>query len=431
MHMKTSLPLGYLKRWGIRGGFGILDQVVYSGANFIVSILLARWLSAKEFGEFAIGFAILTLFMQIYTSFVLEPIGILGPSNYADNLISYLSSQVVLLFLITTPVAVLLGFIVVVDQYVKSHLISLSILLISVLGLPFMLFPLLMRRVFYVLLKPGYAFAGSVFYILVMIGCLLWALKFNRLNGVIGILIVLFVSLVSGLLMFSFLRKRGVPLKCFTLLPILRETWNFGRWLVLSGFLIGLATQSQVYLAGVLSNVEDAGYVRVLQTFIQPMMLISTAFSALATPVLTVDFVTGDYTSMQRKIYLYTFILGSVSILYEVLLVFFGKTLSNILFGAKYAVYTNQIAVWGLVPIILSLFWGMAIVLQSSQKPYAMVIISGVWGGISFVSALFLIPSLGVWGATISIVSGVLAALLCTWSLYWFWVYRKLIFWGR
>jgi len=52
--------------------------------------LLAKWLSNKSFGEFAVGLASITIFLQIYTSFALEPMSVLGPSEYRDDLIPYL-----------------------------------------------------------------------------------------------------------------------------------------------------------------------------------------------------------------------------------------------------------------------------------------------------------------------------------------------------
>ena len=92
-----SYNLVRLKTWGLKSGLTILDQGIYSGANFLTSILLAKWLSNIEFGGFAIGLAALTFFMQVYTSFALEPMSVLGPSGYRDRLASYLMGQVRLL----------------------------------------------------------------------------------------------------------------------------------------------------------------------------------------------------------------------------------------------------------------------------------------------------------------------------------------------
>ena len=424
---KPFAVLTRLRHWGLQGGLAVFDQAVFSGANFVTSILLAKWLSSKDFGGFAIGLAVLTFFMQVYTSFTLEPMSVLGPSGYRDRLVPYLMGQVWLLFLLSVPLGILLGLIVLVTQLLNGNSDTSSILLFSAMGLPFILLPLLMRRIFYVLLKPGFALAGSVIYFSGLLLIFYFVKRFNILTGANSILIVSLASFISGLIMLLFLQNNGFPNGKIDLRVILVETWSFGKWLVISGVLIGLATQSQVYLAGVLSVAEDAGVVRIMQTFIQPMMLISTAFSALATPVITTDFVLRDYQSMRRKIFLFTLVLGGTALIYECLLIFFGSSLNNALFDGKYSGYTNQIPIWGVVPIILSLFWGGVIALQAIQKPYAMVIISGLWAFFSVIPGLIFIPVSGVWGATLSIVTGFVAAFTSTWVLYWIMVHRKYV----
>ncbi len=425
--MESNVPtslMNTIHRWGLKGGLGILDQAIFSGANFLTSVFLARWLSNEDFGEFAIGFAVLSFFMQVYTSFALEPIGILGPSGYRDRIVSYLLGQVRLLFLLSVPTGILSGLIIWLVQFSNNHSVAASVLIFSTVGLPFILFPLLMRRVFYVLLKPGLALIGSVVYFLVLIFIFYWARRYGILNGANSILIISLAGLLSGLILLLFLRNENSASDRIDLITILSETWSFGKWLIVSGVLIGLATQSQIYLTGLLSNIEDAGAVRILQTFIQPMMLTATAFSALATPAITADFASGAYEFMRRKIFLFTVLLGGIALFYECLLVLFGGRLNQFLFEGKYLSYTNQIPIWGFIPLLLAFFWGGAISLQASQKPQAMLIISGIWAFFSFVPGLIIIPVWGAWGATISIISGFVAAFVITWVLYWFWVHK-------
>lgn len=411
-------------RWGLKGGLGILDQAVFSGANFLISVFLARWLNNEDFGEFAIGFAVLTFFMQVYTSFTLEPMSVLGPSAYRDRIASYLLGQVRLLFWMSVPTSILLVLIVWLGQSIKPNSVAGWVLIFSAMNMPFVLFPLLMRRVFYVLLKPGIALLGSVIYLLGLLLSYYLASQSGVLNGVTSILIISLAGLLSGISLLLILRMENTASDRIDLSEILIETWSFGKWLIVSGVLIGLATQSQIYLTGILSRVEDAGAVRILQTFIQPMMLTATAFSALATPAITADFASGAYEFMRRKIFLFTILLGGIALFYECLLVLFSGRLNQFLFEGKYLSYTNQIPIWGFIPVLLAFFWGGAISLQASQKPQAMVIISGTWAFFSFVPGLIIIPVWGAWGATISIVSGFVAAFASTWVLYWFWVHK-------
>ena len=414
-------------RWGLKGGLGILDQAVFSGANFLISVFLARWLNNEDFGEFAIGFALLTFFVQVYTSFALEPMSVLGPSAHRDRIVSYLLGQVRLLFWLSVPTSILLVLIVWLGQSIKPHSVEGSVLIFSAMNMPLVLFPLLMRRVFYVLLKPGIALLGSVIYLLVLLLSYYLAGKSGVLDGVTSILIISLAGLLSGLLLLLILRMENIASDRINLSEILIETWSFGKWLIVSGVLIGLATQSQIYLTGILYHVEEAGAVRILQTFIQPMMLTATAFSALATPAITADFAAAAYKLMRKKIFLFTILLGGITLFYEYLLVLFSERLNQFLFEGKYLSYTNQIPIWGFIPVLLALFWGGAIALQASQKPQAMLIIASTWAFFSFVPGLIIIPVWGAWGATISIVSGFVAAFASTWALYWFWVHKTYI----
>jgi O-antigen/teichoic acid export membrane protein len=282
-----------------------------------------------------------------------------------------------------------------------------------------------MRRIFYILFKPGFALVGSVIYFLGLMFIFYFAKQFDILTGVNSLFIISIASFFSGLIMLLLLKNNGYSEEKIDLLIILSETWSFGKWLVISGICIGLATQSQVYLVGILSSTEDAGAVRILQTFIQPAMLIFTAFSSLVTPAIVNDFASRKYNGMRKKIFLFTLSASIVALLYEYLLFLFGSSLNNSLFGEKYSAYSNQILIWGFVPILWALFWGGSIALQAIQKPQFMVIISGLWAFISLISGWIFIPFFGVRGATISIVLGFVVALISVWLVYWIIVHRK------
>lgn len=405
---------------------GILDQGLYSGANFVTSIVLARTLSREHFGAFALGFAVLSFFMQVYTSFALEPMGVIGPSDYAGRIRSYLLGQTQLLFTLVLPISLALALFVWLFAMRVGHTEGGTILVVSALTLPFILFPLLMRRIFYILFRPGIALLGSLIYSVLLVAMIMIADSLIVLNDTAGILILAIAGSASGgVLLQIFLRSGGSETHAVELRTILRRTWDFGKWLIFSGILIGLATQSQVYLTGVLSSVEAAGAVRILQTYIQPMMLTSTAFSALAAPAIAADFAAGLGQQVRRKILRFTLVLASISLLYEFFLVSFGSTLNKILFEERFSATVPFIPYWGLVPILLSLYWGGAMALQAAHKPEAMLVIAAFWSVFSLVPGVLLIPRLGVSGATISILSGFVAALLSTWFLYWLWVHRE------
>ena len=82
-----------LGEWVLKGGLSILDLVIYSGSMFLVSVLLARWMSVENYGIFALAMVMTTLFYQVQNSLILEPMSVIGPSKYPKSLSQYLSRQ--------------------------------------------------------------------------------------------------------------------------------------------------------------------------------------------------------------------------------------------------------------------------------------------------------------------------------------------------
>ena len=60
----------------------ILDQGMYSGFNFIASVLLARWLLPEDYGAYAIAFAIFQFGYQLQNAIIIEPMSVIGPVKF-------------------------------------------------------------------------------------------------------------------------------------------------------------------------------------------------------------------------------------------------------------------------------------------------------------------------------------------------------------
>src|SRR5260370_23428769 len=97
--------LSWLSPWIRKGGFALLDQGLISGSNFIISILLARWLMPDQYGSYAIAFGVFVLVVLVYQSLVLEPMAVFGASSYRDSLRDYLRSVLRLHLLLWVPMA--------------------------------------------------------------------------------------------------------------------------------------------------------------------------------------------------------------------------------------------------------------------------------------------------------------------------------------
>src|SRR5271166_3120802 len=78
-----------LLRWVTKSGLAIMDQGLISGSNFLVGILLARWLAPEAYGAYALAFSILLLLLLFYQSLMLEPMTVFGAGVYRYSLRAY------------------------------------------------------------------------------------------------------------------------------------------------------------------------------------------------------------------------------------------------------------------------------------------------------------------------------------------------------
>ena len=72
------------RSWVRKGTLAVLDQGLISGSNFLISILLARWMGAAQYGAYALAFSIFLLFLVSYQALVLEPMCVFGPAQYRE-----------------------------------------------------------------------------------------------------------------------------------------------------------------------------------------------------------------------------------------------------------------------------------------------------------------------------------------------------------
>jgi hypothetical protein len=61
-------------RWGTKGSLAILEYGLIAGSNFVLGFLLARWMTAEQYGAYGLGFSIFLLLSFLFQAFLLDPI---------------------------------------------------------------------------------------------------------------------------------------------------------------------------------------------------------------------------------------------------------------------------------------------------------------------------------------------------------------------
>lgn len=416
MDMGQTLAVQRLHHWFLKGGTAILDQGIFSSTNFILNLLLARWLDASSYGVFAVAFAVYLFFTGFHNAMILEPISVLGPARYKLELPEYLYSQYRIHFLITLPLGCLMAILGWLVSSFSNRVLGDALISIGIV-LPILLLIWLSRRISYLLERPGDALLASIVYMVSLLSGMfvLHRIGYERLPlwyvlmGLASLLGVLASQRATY-------RQRSVP----DVRDLIREQWRFGRWVVLATLFYFLGSQIQIFVIASILGFDSAGAFRALQNLTLPVLQVFAAISTLVFPSITAEFGQAAYATMQRRALQVTAILVAIAVTYEIVL-FLGKDWFDwVLYGGKYAAYASLIPLIGLVPLLNAFVSGFSLILRSLQKPVFYLVDKVLAAAVGCLSAIVLIQLWNFIGAVLSL----LFLEIVTLALYWF-LYNK------
>jgi O-antigen/teichoic acid export membrane protein len=416
------------RSWAFKSGFSILDQGFFSGSNFIISILLARWLTIIDFGAFVIAFTFYLLLTGFYNAFILEPMSVLGPGKYSDRLSEYLFIQLKLHGILT----VILALVIIAVGWSMAHWLNNSLGNAFVglgFAIPFLLMLWIARRIFYIFMKPGNASLISVsFFILSIIGIIiLHSTKF--LNTFTCFIVIGTASIISSIFLFweySNLSKNrnrsGLSWQ-----SLVKEQWLYGRWIAAATVLTFLGNQIQVFLLAGLISLQSAGVLDALQNFIGPISQGITAIATLAIPILSYDFGRSDYQSIRKKTIFVAILLTIIAGVYEILLLGFSAPLETLIYNGKYSNFIHFIPLLGIIPIFTALTTGYSLALRAIQKPQFYLIYGMIVAPVGLLTGVLFTYLWGLEGAIWSLVISSLITLMIHLILYRRWFISSII----
>lgn len=355
--------------WLAKGGFTLVDQGLISGSNFLISILLARWLVPEQYGAYAVAFAIFILLTVFYQSLLLEPMAVFGGSAYRDNLREYLrvllwlhlAATVVMCF----PVAIWAG----VTQGTQSSTLPAALLGVAIAS-PCVLVFWLVRRVFYLELSPAYAANGAIWYFTLVTGGLFAANYRHMLSPFAAFLVMTLAALVTCVFLLRHLLSNLQPrTAALHIWEVFRRHWVYGRWALVANFASWVPAYIYYPLVGRFSGITHSGELRALMNFVAPQLQIQAALAMLFLPYaarLRGSKGASYALALNRKL---TLVSLAGAIAYWLVIIFFKGTVFHALYRGNY------IDVAYLLPWVAvgSIMWagafGPTVVLRAMEAP--------------------------------------------------------------
>ena len=398
-----------LRVWGARAVFSLLDQGLFSGAGFLVNLLLARWLAPDSYGAFAVAFAGFLFTYGFHNALLLEPMSVFGPSRHGENLSGYFRAQLMIHGLMVSPLSAigiatgLLLWRISPGSPLVGAIIGVS------LALPFILLLWLARRICYALQRPAMAASGTALYLaFVSVGLL--GIRSSSLIGPF----TAFVLMGSGALLASVLlilqlglfKPEGDKTVAVTWRSVWRENWGYGRWLLGSALLSSIVMQVQVFIVSALLGLGAAGVLRAMQLPALLIIQVSTATGFLVLPAFAYDFGTGAIRRMRQKAIVVTVGISTLALILGAASWAFSSLIERALFSGKYAPYAWLMPVLVIMTVALGPTQGLGTALRAIRKPNFDLVSGLIAAPIAVVCAYFGTVWWGLAGAAWSLVLG-------------------------
>jgi len=391
--------------WIKKGSLAIVDQALISGSNFLIGILLARWLPPDQYGAYALSFSTFLLVSLAYQSLLLEPQSVFGSSAYLDSPRQYLGALLWAHGALALAIFILLG----ISAGVAHELGRPGGLSGALAGVAFaapcILLFWLARGAFYVKQAPQYAVIGALLYSVLVLGGLLVLFRRGLLSPFTAFMLLGLGALATSTVLLIRLNPRlklgtGNP----TFGDMARQHWNYGRWALASSVMTWIPWNIHYVLLSHFSGMAAAGGLRALLNLMLPLAQSCTALSRLITPYASGAHARGDAASVDGLTWRITSLFVGGAVVYWALIVLLRASALRFLYAGKYGALAHLVPWVAIASVLWTAVYGPAIVLRAKQAPALVFCAYCASGAIALMTAAPASRAFGLQGAVWAII---------------------------
>jgi O-antigen/teichoic acid export membrane protein len=414
--------IGVLRRWSGKVTLCIADQGFYSGAHFVLSLLLARWLAPSEYGAYALALALFLLAAGLHEALLLEPMGVIGPGHYSGRLTKYLWAVLWMHAGVTAVLALaLLQAAVALPE--RETILKPALRAIGVASPGLLLFALF-RRACYLKVRPAAAVLGSSLYAALVLGGLSYLWRSSRVSPRAAILLMggaaALVSLVLGVRLASSGRLPVcLPGRC-GLVAAAGHHWNYARWSLGTLMLYWLSSSLYLPLVGLRAGLEAVAELRAAENLLLPMSQTLTAVGLLLLPWLSSRHAQRGAAQLKAASGLIALLAMTASIFYVTGVVALGSRLTRWVYGGdSFPGYLMLVPFLGIAVILRAVGdTGFSLALRAAERPNLAFWSTAASAAVSLGLGLFLVRRFGAVGAAAGWMASSGAACLAAGCLF-------------
>ena len=403
-----SPPVRHVRLWARRGSWALADQILFAGSSLVVNVVLARRLSPSEYGAFAVAFLLFMLAGTIHTVALTEPLVVYGSGKYRESLGAYV--RVLLAGHAVVTGAISTAFLATAATCWLLHAQTLAATFAALAAAsPFVLLVWLLRRAFYVQMRPQWAAVGDGLFLVLTLGTLFALGTIGALGPGSAILGMGGAGLAASVILLRLLHAptTGRVLRR----DVARDHWEYGRWNALEQALYWVSAQSLIVLVPIVLGLPQAAALAAVVNLFRPLHPAMQSTTSLMLPALAARENTEHRDNFGKTLRVFVVPYAGSVALYGLLLVVFARPLMHHLYGGRYDGYTTVVAFFALAYTATTVIQTLTVFLKATGNIRR---VPSLWGVSGLVTIPLAYPAMKIGGLngglTLFVLSYVVAA---------------------
>ncbi|MEO1435314.1 MAG: lipopolysaccharide biosynthesis protein [Bacteroidota bacterium] len=406
-------------------GIVLADQAIVSGGNFLLGILLARFLGLDQYGVYALLWMVILFGLSLNQAFITKPLLSLGPKiekaeqpNYLSVLQGIQWGFAFLAGLLAFGVLLLGG---VFDIPVPEASVLISLPLVMVMHLSFDFY----RKACFVKGDLPFALVLDAGVFIIQFGglLLLWQMEALSLGDALWVVLA-----ANGFAVLASIGRFGLPNFHLTeVKKVVLNHFRFAKWLIGTSILQWFSGNFFIIAAGSILGTTAVGAVRIVQNVMGLTHVLFLAMENVVPVKAAIHFKEGGHRQLFWYLRKMTIKLGLPVGLMLTAMALFAPFILSILYGEEYASYSYIVVGFCIAYILVYLGHPLRFALRTLEqtKPIFIAYVCGTL--FSMTAAYPLIRQWDMWG----LIAGIFITQLLSLIVYCFFLWKPKKYYGN
>ncbi|HZS80259.1 MAG TPA: hypothetical protein VFA14_02355 [Herbaspirillum sp.] len=399
----------------------LIDQILLSGLNFALGLVLIRLATKESYGVYAQLYAAGIFAAMVIEALITNPLTTIAPSKSPDERTRLATLLLRFQWQLSIVLALLLG----VGSAIITGLADIDAHPV-LLGIAFAVYLFTNaqreyhRSIGFIEARPRRVLQIDIAYVMTVaigIGILLQIeyLTVPAIFSVMGLANI--ISMRRGRTWQTRVSAHAAAAS-MTYRAAVAEIMQRGRWALPGALLAWITNYSYLYIIAAALGAAAAAELHASRLLLMPVSLSALAWSRVARPMVSRLFAARDWKHLDRLAWTSLAGMEIITVLYIIALWLMLPWLGMHVLGAKYQGLEPMVLGWGGYFVIHAARWiGSSLLISKDQ--YRLLLGSGIIGLIvMLVAASVCIPLYGAWGAILTLIIVEVANLLLTWAIF-------------